>query len=279
MTGKLVKYEIKSSMKLMAAVWAALMAASLLFSLSGNVLSDTVGNLSSGADNFVGFVEVLTGFMYGLILIALVVATIIIVVMRFYKGLLCDEGYLMHTLPVKPWQLIMSKGIVATLVVLISIAIICLSVMIIIGTSSFSIIPDLFAEIKFMWDEDPRYVLILAEFLILVVFSLIKSIYQIYASLAIGQLAGKYRIILSLAAYIGISVIVTTLFILFVTVGISIIETHNVSSWIASMEGNANDMFLLGQIGIGGIFGFTALQLIAFHVITERILSLKLNLQ
>ena len=40
MTGKLMKYEIKSSMKLMAVIWAALIAASLLFSLSLHVLTD-----------------------------------------------------------------------------------------------------------------------------------------------------------------------------------------------------------------------------------------------
>ena len=46
------------------------------------------------------------------------------------------------------------------------------------------------------------------------VLSLLKSIYQVYASLAIGQLQlGKHRILLSLAAYIGLSTAVTVFFI------------------------------------------------------------------
>ncbi len=37
MTGNLMKYEIRSSMKLMGVIWAALIVASLLFSLSISV--------------------------------------------------------------------------------------------------------------------------------------------------------------------------------------------------------------------------------------------------
>lgn len=42
-------------------------------------------------------------------MVALFVLTMIVIIQRFYKGLLCDEGYLMFTLPVKPWQLIATK--------------------------------------------------------------------------------------------------------------------------------------------------------------------------
>lgn len=41
MTGRLIKYEIRSSIKLMAVIWAALIAASLLFSVSSNLLGRT----------------------------------------------------------------------------------------------------------------------------------------------------------------------------------------------------------------------------------------------
>ena len=34
---------------------------------------------------------------------------------RFYKNLYTDEGYLMHTLPVKPWMLIVSKLTIGTI--------------------------------------------------------------------------------------------------------------------------------------------------------------------
>ena len=105
MTGKLIKYEIRSSIKMMAVIWAALIAVSVLFSLSINFLSDLVIDSGNGINTIVGIVEIITGIMYFAVFVALVVATVVMIILRFYKGLLGDEGYLMHTLPVKPWQL------------------------------------------------------------------------------------------------------------------------------------------------------------------------------
>ena len=43
------------------------------------------------------------------------VATLIVVIQRFYKSLLGDEGYLMFTIPVKAWQNILNKLLVSML--------------------------------------------------------------------------------------------------------------------------------------------------------------------
>lgn len=274
MTGRLIKYEIRSSIKLMAVIWAALIAASLLFSVSSNLLRRTFEGASQGANTLVSIVGTITGFMYISIFIALVAATVIIVILRFYKGLLGDEGYLMHTLPVKPWQLITSKGLVAAGVVLLSIIVAMVSLAILAGLSSLSVIPDIFSGIAKAWKEDPRYILIIVEVLVIMVLSLLKSIYQVYASLAIGQLAGKHRILLSLAAYIGLSTAVTVFFIILGMIAGSFDMVDLLSSW----DGSAGNMFGLSQFVIAVMFGLTAIQLVAFHIITERILSLKLNL-
>ena len=264
MTGRLIKYEIRSSIKLMAVIWAALIAASLLFSVSSNLLRRTFEGASQGANTLVSIVGTITGFMYISIFIALVAATVIIVILRFYKGLLGDEGYLMHTLPVKPWQLITSKGLVAAGVVLLSIIVAMVSLAILAGLSSLSVIPDIFSGIAKAWKEDPRYILIIVEVLVIMVLSLLKSIYQVYASLAIGQLAGKHRILLSLAAYIGLSTAVTVFFIILGMIAGSFDMVDLLSSW----DGSAGNMFGLSQFVIAVMFGLTAIQLVAFHIIT-----------
>lgn len=270
MTGKLIKYETRSSVKLMAVIWAALIVASLLFSLSIHVL----GDLFSGV--LIGIVEVATGLMYAAIFAALVVTTLVIVVMRFYKGLLGDEGYLMHTLPVKPWQLITAKGIVAAGIVLVSLIVAFLSVLALAGASGFEVIPRMLRTVGAVWEEDFRYILFFAEGVILVVLTLLKSIYQIYASLAIGQMANKHRILPSLGAYIGINIAVTILFVILVatTDSIGVIQWFN-----EAVGGESDQVFWAGQAGVAAIFFMTAIQLAGFHVITERILTLKLNLQ
>ena len=277
MTGKLMKYEIKSSMKLMAVIWAALIAASLLFSLSLHVLTDIAVERPGGGISFaIGIFEFITGLMYFAVFVALIVATLVIVIMRFYKGLLGDEGYLMHTLPVKPWQLITSKGIIAALIVMISVLVAFLSILVLAGVSGHETIPEMFGALGAIWEEEPRMVLVIVEAIILLVLSVLKSVYQIYAALAIGQLANKHRILLSLGAYIGISMIMSILFLLIVAASDSVGTISWLSVFIAN---NDSDPFAISQMAIGIMFVLTAVQLAAFHVVTERILSLKLNLQ
>ena len=277
MTGKLMKYEIKSSMKLMAVIWAALIAASLLFSLSLHVLTDIAVERPGGGISFaIGIFEFITGLMYFAVFVALIVATLVIVIMRFYKGLLGDEGYLMHTLPVKPWQLITSTGIIAALIVMISVLVAFLSILVLAGVSGLETIPEMFGALGAIWEEEPRMVLVIVEAIILLVLSVLKSVYQIYAALAIGQLANKHRILLSLGAYIGISMIMSILFLLIVAASDSVGTISWLSVFIAN---NDSDPFAISQMAIGILFVLTAVQLAAFHVVTERILSLKLNLQ
>ena len=205
MTGKLIKYEMRSSIKLMAVIWAALIAASLLFSLSIHVLGDMFFDEGEQKLNdLVGIVELVTGLMYAAVFAVLVVTTLVIVVMRFYRGLLGDEGYLMHTLPVKPWQLITSKGVVAAGVVLVSMIVEFLSILALAGANGFKVVPEMFRAVGAFLDKDPWYILFFVEGVILILLSLLKSIYQIYASLAIGQLANKHRVLLALGAYIGL---------------------------------------------------------------------------
>ena len=276
MTGRLIKYEIKSTAKIMAVIWAALIAASILFSISIHVLGDLFEPGVRGMGFLLGIIEVITGLMYFAVFVALIVATLVIVIMRFYRGLLGEEGYLMHTLPVKPWQLITSKGVVAALVVVISVIAAFASVLILAGGNSLEIFPEMFGFIERVWDADPRYILVMAEAVILLVLSVLKSIYQIYAALAIGQLAGKHRILLSLAAYIGLSILVVVIVMVLAVIG----DNAGFLGWLgALMSADVDNAFNAVQLTVGGMFIMTAVQLAGFHVITERLLSLKLNLQ
>lgn len=277
MTGKLIKYEMRSSIKLMAVIWAALIAASLLFSLSIHVLGDMFFDDGEQKLNvLVGIVELVTGLMYAAVFAVLVVTTLVIVVMRFYRGLLGDEGYLMHTLPVKPWQLITSKGVVAAGVVLVSMIVAFLSILALAGANGFKVVPEMFRSVGAFLDKDPWYILFFVEGVILILLSLLKSIYQIYASLAIGQLANKHRVLLALGAYIGLNLVITILSAIVMVAA----ENLGISQWLNTViSGGADNVFRAGQIGAGVLFLLTAVQLAGFHVITERILSLKLNLQ
>ena len=71
-----------------------------------NVFSEYIGPILLGI-LCSPFVAVIVGMM---------IMTLILVIRRFWNGLLKEEGYLAFTLPVEVWQLIVSKVIVAAIV-------------------------------------------------------------------------------------------------------------------------------------------------------------------
>lgn len=275
MTGRLIKYELRSSIKLMGVIWAALIVTSFLFSISSNFMGNIMRS-SSIASTLINLFQGITGMLYIAVFIATAAASVVIIIMRFYKGLLSDEGYLMHTLPVKPWQLITAKGVSALIIVCASVIVSILSIMILAGTVSFGAIVEFCDLIREMFREEPKVILVAAEFLVLAILSLLKSIYQIYASLSIGQLAGKHRILLSLGAYVGINIVITVLAVLIMML---LDVTGALNGWSSLSLNTVNDMLNAGQAVLGFAAAVTVIQLAAFHVITERILSLRLNLQ
>ena len=275
MTGRLIKYELRSSIKLMGVIWVALIVTSFLFSISINFMGNIMRS-SSIASTLINLFQGITGMLYIAVFIATAAASVVIIIMRFYKGLLSDEGYLMHTLPVKPWQLITAKGVSALIIVCASVIVSILSIMILAGTGSFGAIVEFCDLIREMFREEPKVILVAAEFLVLAILSLLKSIYQIYASLSIGQLAGKHRILLSLGAYVGINIVITVLAVLIMML---LDVTGALNGWSSLSLNTVNDMLNAGQAVLGFFAAVTVIQLAAFHVITERILSLRLNLQ
>lgn len=279
MTGKLIKYEFRSSIKLMALIWAAIIVSSVLFSLCGNAFQRAVvgGSDPQVAGLFGEIVTFITGFMYFMSIMAMIVITLVLIVMRFYKGLFGSEGYLMNTLPVKPWQLITSKGVVAAVLVIAGVAVSVISVMILAGLSGIADITEAFREISAVMKAEPMLILTAIELLIIVIAGLLKSIYQVYASLAIGQLVNKYRILLALGAYIGINIALSVIAMILMTAA----GATGVSDWFINTISvyDIDSVLNVSQAFMAVIFGLTVIQLAAFHVVTERIMSLKLNLQ
>lgn len=273
MTGKLIKYEIRSSCKLIAIIWAALIVASLLFSFTGdhfmNIMLEGFSNSAAAS-----IMTLLTGILYFALFMAMMAVSVMVIIMRFYKGLLGDEGYLMHTLPVKPWQLITSKGIVSVGVLTVSVIVGIISIMILGGIADPSGLSSMLRGLANDLGEDPFRILILIEAIVIVIMSLLKSIYQVYAALAIGQLTGKHRILLAFGAYVGISIALSI-----ITFAVTLISAEcGIANWIDEMFRDGQRT-MLSQLGMLTVFLFTLLQLAAFHVVTERILTKKLNLQ
>jgi hypothetical protein len=115
---------------------------------------------------------------------SLVIITFVVIVMRFYKNLYSNEGYLMFTLPVKPQQLLASKVIVAFTWIITSfivfIGALCVSLYSL-GVDS--------SELTIIIDEFKKYGLEKAIFIIipLILLSILYLLSQIFFSITVAN--------------------------------------------------------------------------------------------
>ena len=204
MFGKLLKYDFRSMFKQFAFIWPAALVLALVnhFTLNSFVTS------SSETRQTVSGVAML---VYVAILIAMFIIAVIFIIQRFYKGLLGDEGYLMHTLPVKPWQLIGSKLLCAVVATFISVVVAILSIFVIFpwGSEDFQQIFDGLKYLFSHWDRDATSVVIaILEGILLMLVSFAVGYLQLYLSMAVGHLFNKNRVAMSVVAFIAINAVI-----------------------------------------------------------------------
>lgn len=276
MTGKLIKYEFHSIMKIMGIVWAALPVMALIAGFFGiRTFSDSGFEQTPYVADVISIVSI---FLFGGIFMAMIAVTLLVILLRFYKGLLRDEGYLMHTLPVKTWQLITAKGVVAVCVTLISIAAAFLSILLLTAfEGSFASFGRFAADLFRMYVKEPADILITVEILVLTVVWITVSIYKTYAAMAIGQLAKRHRILLSVAAYMGID---AAGMIILSVIG-DVLSLDIFSPIINLIFGWVNRFDITGalQTGLIVLIIIGVIQVAVFHIISEQILRKKLNLE
>ena len=232
-----------------------------------NVFSEYIGPILLGI-LAVLFVAVIVGMM---------IMTLILVIRRFWNGLLKEEGYLAFTLPVEVWQLSVSKVIVAAIVNLISGLIAALSCLILFLGISKEIFYSMGYTFSVIWrsmtGELGAYtgVLIVLGILFLIVTSICGT-YMLYASMSLGQLMEDHRVAGSFLAYIGLNMAVSTI----TNIGTMIVTNILPDNLVNITAGNAGliiTLYMLIMLVINGI------QLAVYHVITEYVLTNKLNLE
>ncbi|MFR7768693.1 MAG: hypothetical protein ACLU0Z_08965 [Oscillospiraceae bacterium] len=106
MLGKLLKQDFRATARIILPVYAAVPVLGLFTGLITRLCENQNGFL-------IRAIGALVSFVFSLSLIAAVVTTIVLMILRFYRNLMTDEGYLMFTLPVSTTELICSKLIVS----------------------------------------------------------------------------------------------------------------------------------------------------------------------
>lgn len=277
MLRKLLKQEIKATARTFLPIYFALLiltvVAKLLFVggvpdyFEGVQVSNPVVNILIGV----------TMTLYFILLVGLSVMTMVVIVQRFYKNFFTDEGYLMFTLPVRIWQQILSKLLVGLIWTVICGLTIMLSVFILsFGTiETFSMMEwtqalgSMYAEFNNMYGISLN--VFVFEIGLMMIAGVISSILMIYASIAIGQLFNRHRIIASFGAYIAIT-IVLQIIVSIALIAVSVFGLDNL------MSINNNEI-QIAQIFINGMTGCNILLSGIFFFFTQYILKTRLNLE
>lgn len=266
MLRKLIKYEFKATGRVFLPFFLSL----LIFAV--------INKLISPADpEYWGFPAAISMVIYIMIMVGMFVMTTIIMLQRFYRNLLSDEGYLMFTLPTKTWKLIASKLVMSIFWIIASLAVAFLSILIIIyqkGVSmeSWRLLTEGYRTIYEMIGAS-LYTITL-EIIIGSLFTLVFGIVLVYASMAIGHLFNRHKILASFGAFIALNTLAQILFSLFcqITPGFA---------WPGHELYLQNMPNLITLIQVFFLYGilFTGLLSAAYFALTNYILSKKLNLE
>lgn len=206
MFGKLLKYDFRAMWKQFAFIWPAALVLAVVnrFTLDGLDSSSSVGETTAGVAMLV----------YVAILMAMFIVAVIFTIQRFYKGLLGDEGYLMHTLPVKPWQLVASKLLCAVAATAVNVAVAILSMLLIIPWSKEDVqeVLQAFRYLFSHWNiQATEMTVAVLEFALCTLVSLAVGYLHLYLAMALGHLFNKNRAAMSVAAFIALQVVVSIL--------------------------------------------------------------------
>lgn len=259
MLSKLLKYEFKSTGRTFLPIYGALLITSFLTRLF-------VFNKDFSNSFFLSLFQVVISSLFGFLLMAVCILTLVVSLQRFYKNLLGEEGYLSMTLPVRPWQHILCKSL-TSLVWYIFSSIAAILAFVILAYEK-GMLGDFFKAIVTLIRRGSLNAQILTacgEFFLFAALGILAFTMMLYASMALGQLNANKRLLTSFGAFLALNFLVQ---ILMGVLGNLAVQ------WVFPMSSRwALNVALLLSIVVELFF------LAGFFAITNYILSRKLNLE
>lgn len=269
MLKKLFKYDFEASCRIFLLLHGIIAILTILGKLLFTLVPD-------GLENF-PILSVLIP-TYILLIIGLVFGFHIYLVVRFYRSLFTDEGYLYHTLPVKPWQLIASKLLSNVLLSILDFLVLILCVLILLAGSPMKNLMQHNGEImellQMMFGLTPGGIV----FFICLYFpvSQFSSFLMYFASIALGQvILPKHKVLGAFVSYMIYYVVMQT-----ITAIPTFAFTFSSMRRIMGMDGDSAVLWMQDFYHFIYFFSFgLALTCcVIYFFITNYILKKKLNL-
>lgn len=268
MLSKLMKHEFRATGRILLPVYLLLLLAS--------ALSCFFWRLSEKYDESIAVTifQRLTMTAFIVTAIGCAVLTLALMVYRFYKNLMTDEGYLMFTLPCTTGQIIWSKLLVALVwsavtFVVEGISIFLFTVGDVNWKSLFAELPRLFRELHLNAGEVIGYS---AEGLLLTVLAVFSSFLIFYAAISLGHSFANHKILLSVVFYIAFNFALQMVSSFGVLLGaVNLIPDE------LFMDGE--NLWQSFQLIAWGSIVWSAIVCAGFYILTHAMLKRRLNLQ
>ena len=277
MLGKLMKHEFRATARIMLPVMGALAALALLANLSLRALTADATDLA-----VLRMILILIVIFFAIGIVATAVMAVVLMVSRFYRNLLKDEGYLMFTLPVSVHELIWSKLIVSLVWFLATGLLISLVMMLTalnLSETNLQMIlagfPD-WAELMQKLDElglRGQVITLICQGGLAALLTGIVTCLHFYASMALGHMFTKNKVLLSIVFFVGLSFAFNLMEMVYGMVGFGIMNPDN---W--DMMDNADGLRFLTSVFWHGIL-LSAVQGAVLYIATFLGLKRGLNLE
>lgn len=210
---------------------------------------------------------------------ALIMLSVVVAVVRFYKNLYTAEGYLTFTLPITNAQHIFVKLLTA-----VCCQVICVLTVIAAGVIALFGNPlhDFMSKISIMIAELAgelgvvNFIVLTLEAIVAVILSVAGNMLLYYACITVGQTAKKNRILMAVGAYfvyyVATQVVSTVLVMIITVLGLS----GAFQGLVAWLENNTIiSMYLVSGI----MMTLSAAKATAFWFVSQSIMTKKLNLE
>lgn len=263
MLGKLMKYEWKST-------WKLLLPMNMLIIVMTFFACITVQmDFFDSNNDMVIFSAMMIIFTYIGSMFVVCIGTAIYLIYRFYTSTYGDQGYLLHTLPVDKHHIIIAKVVTSAAWIFISTILISVSVMFLFAEQGKFLVDfiEAFESVIEYWGgaEVTGFMLIMT--LIATIFCIFSRVLKVTACISLGQLSSDHKVLMSFAFYFAIyfvQKIFTMLYFVFIEVINNASDSYRISYFDNSWEGTLISSILYSVI---------------FYLLTWYVMEKKLNLE
>lgn len=203
---KLLKYELRSILRQLLPLYIAL----IVLSIFATLFYGSNGLYQYLPDQMVQTLGLIGTLCYMAVLIAMGVVAVLAILRRFWHGVLGDEGYMLHMLPVATGKLVWSKLLGAGVTIALTTLAISLSFLIMMREEWADIFTFFYHSLFSDGMTAFSICMAIAGGTILCFVSSLQSVAQIYTAMCLGHLSNKHRFLVSFGAYVGISMFMTT---------------------------------------------------------------------